>query len=162
MREWYIEIRDLGRPGGSRVVTVIELLSYSNKQPRKAADVFDAKREALLWSEANYVEIDLLRGGRRWPGIADEADYAVAVSLYEDRSQVAVWPWSLRDRLPSVPVPLADSDPPIRVDLQKVLNETCADERYLTRRIHTDSPDPPLPDDDRAWAAERLAAAGVG
>jgi len=65
--ENYLVIRHLG---SGEVVTVIELLSPSNKctgsEGRKA---YLAKREEILSSRTNLVELDLLRGGARLPTV---------------------------------------------------------------------------------------------
>ena len=50
-----------------RVVTVIELLSPSNKELGKDHDHYLAKREEFLGSRTNLVEIDLLRADPRLP-----------------------------------------------------------------------------------------------
>ena len=51
---------------GGRLVTVVEVLSPSNKQPRKvkSADQYLAKRDELRMGGVSLVEVDLLRGGR--------------------------------------------------------------------------------------------------
>lgn len=48
------------------LVTVIELLSPANKRPGvDGADAYHKKRQELLHSTVNILEIDLLRGGKR-------------------------------------------------------------------------------------------------
>ena len=159
--EWSIEISDVSSPFRSRVVTLIEALSFANKQPGRDGDFFEAKRNAVVASDVHYVEIDLLRGGRRWPEISLDASYCVAVSLTSDRDQIAVWPCPLRDPLPTIAIPLARDDRPLRISLQQVVNKAYVDERYVSRRIHKGTPDPPLSEPDCAWAEDLLAAAGL-
>ncbi len=60
-RELYIEILD--RESGMRVVTVIELVSPSNKYAGPGRDKYVAKQQEVLQSDSNLVEIDLLRFG---------------------------------------------------------------------------------------------------
>ena len=62
--ESYLEIRD---SKSRRLVTVIELLSPTNKRPSDDRQRYLAKRAGLLRSEAHFVEIDLLRGWPRMP-----------------------------------------------------------------------------------------------
>src|SRR5438132_494647 len=63
IREPYLEIR---RTGTREVVTVIELLSPTNKRPNSdGLREYLAKRGTVLRSGAHLVEIDLLRSGRR-------------------------------------------------------------------------------------------------
>src|SRR5437867_3445004 len=56
-RHPFLEIRDRDN---EEVVTVIELLSPSNKAPGKDRDHYLAKRDEILWSGVHLVEIDLL------------------------------------------------------------------------------------------------------
>ena len=60
----FVEIRDRR---SRELVTVVEVLSPSNKQPGSTRDQYLAKRQELLDSRANLVEIDLLRGGKPMP-----------------------------------------------------------------------------------------------
>src|ERR1700722_5616417 len=60
----FVEIRDRH---GLDLVTVIELLSPSNKQSGGDRDQYLSKRHKLLSSATHLVEIDLLRGGPRMP-----------------------------------------------------------------------------------------------
>ena len=80
-----------------RIVTVIELLSPSNKYSGSDRDQYIAKREEVLRGPAHLVEIDLLRGGPRLPveGLPDCA-YCVLVSRSDDRPRVGLWPIGLR------------------------------------------------------------------
>ena len=62
MTEGYIEIRERG---GGRVITVIEFLSLSNKQPGEGQESYRRKQAELREARISLVEIDLLRGGPR-------------------------------------------------------------------------------------------------
>ena len=59
-QERYLEIRDVGT---GTVVTVLEVLSPKNKRSGEGRTKYDTKRQNLLNSTANLVEIDLLRTG---------------------------------------------------------------------------------------------------
>ncbi len=61
--EGFIEIIDVG--SGHRVVTVIEVLSATNKIPGEGQELYLRKQRELLRTDVNLVEIDLLRGGER-------------------------------------------------------------------------------------------------
>src|SRR5262249_33557618 len=51
-----------------RLVTCVEVLSPSNKRRgTEGWDIYLRKRQALLMGQANLVEIDLLRGGQKFP-----------------------------------------------------------------------------------------------
>ena len=73
----YLEVRDRE---GREVVTVIELLSPSNKRAGDDRESYLAKRRELLRSPAHLVEIDLLRGWTPMPQEGrPECDYSVMV-----------------------------------------------------------------------------------
>ncbi len=63
LAESFVEIRDRR---SKALVTVLELLSPSNKSGRDRPQ-YVRKRQILLASSVNLVEIDLLRGGARMP-----------------------------------------------------------------------------------------------
>lgn len=73
IQERYLEIRDMH---SHEVVTVIELLSPFNKAAVSPEfDAFRHKRQAVMGSRTHWLEIDLLRGGRRPPEVEGESDY---------------------------------------------------------------------------------------
>ncbi len=77
-RENRIEIRD--RESG-RIVSVIELLSPANKNSGQDRRQFLGKRDELLASHVNYIEIDLLCAGPRMPvDELPECEYYALVS----------------------------------------------------------------------------------
>ena len=108
-----------------RVVTVVELLSPSNKRSRSVGrDTYLEKRNAVLKSPAHLMEVDLLRGGERMP-MREElpaGDYHVILSREEKRPDCDVYSWSVRDPLPEIPIPLAEDDPDISLSFQSVLD----------------------------------------
>src|SRR5205085_941617 len=78
----FIEIRDRQT---RHLVTAIELLSPSNKEPGPNRDQYLAKRALILGSGAHFVEIDLLRGGSRLPiEELPHCDYYIMVSRAEN------------------------------------------------------------------------------
>lgn len=155
-RENFIEIRDRE---DRRLVTVVELLSPANKQPGPNRRQFLGKRQGLLASGVNYVEIDLLRGGPRMPVEARiDCQYYAVVSRAGRRPKADLWPIRLRDRLPAIPVPLRTSDEDARLDLQEALSRAYEAGGYGVY-IYRGSPTPPLATEDRRWAEELLAAA---
>lgn len=150
-RQKYLTILDRHN---RRVVTVIELLSPSNKTLGSDRDQYLAKRRKLLTSTTHFVEIDCRRGGVRPPhDDLPSCDYYVLVSRVEDRPRVGVWPLGLRDRLPVIPIPLAGSDPPVQLDLQFILNRVYDAANY-GKTIYQETPQPPLPPDDADWARQ--------
>lgn len=163
IQELLIEIVDLE---DDSVVTVIEVLSPSNKLPAAHGhDSYHVKRRQVMRSPANLVEIDLLRAGQRVPIVEKlpPCDYLVHVSRAWSRPQGTVWPILLPQPLPSnVAIPLRESEADTALDLQSALHETCQRGRY-ERAIdyRHDPPPPPLTDDQRACLNDVLTAAGL-
>lgn len=117
MRFTSVEIR---KTNTGELVTAIEILSPSNK--RRGHDDHETylkKRRELLRSQANLVEIDLLRGGDRPPleVPVPPAPYYITVSRSETRPKVQVFPVALNEALPAVPIPLREPDPDAVLDL---------------------------------------------
>jgi hypothetical protein len=111
-----LEIRDVAK---RRLVTCIELLSPTNKIG-PGREEYAAKRFHVLSSPAHLVEIDLLRNGARFPTgkPLPPGPYFVFVNRAERRREVEVWSFALQAALPTVPIPLADGDPDVHLDLQ--------------------------------------------
>jgi hypothetical protein len=145
----FLEVRDrLGR----ELITVLELLSPANKRGGADREQYMAKREQLLSSAVHFLEIDLLRGGRRMPLENRRAcDYSVLVSRAEDRPRAGFWPIRLRQRLPIVPVPLQSKDPDARIDLQEVFHDVY-DAAGYDDFIYAGRPNPQLSAKDATWA----------
>ena len=77
----FIEIRS---SDDEELVTVIEVLSPANKRPGTDRDQYEYKRQHLLGSKVNLVEIDLLRRGPRLPvRNLPKCDYCIYVSQPE-------------------------------------------------------------------------------
>jgi hypothetical protein len=147
----FVEIRDRR---SRELVTVVEVLSPSNKQSGSSRDQYLAKRQQLVDSRANLVEIDLVRGGKPMP--LDERPpnnhaYSVLVSRPDDRPRAGFWPIGLRERLPIIPVPLRAPDGDARLDLQQALDHVYEASGY-EYYIYSGLPDPPLEGEDRIWA----------
>jgi hypothetical protein len=146
---------------GRRIVTVIELLSPSNKTAHDSGEAYRFKRDEYIASGVNLVEIDLLRSGVR-PPLGDPAppviDYYLLVSRTSERPRLGIWPFSVRDPLPRIPVPLDPGEPEVLLDLRAALDRAYEEGRYAEQLDYTKSPAPPLREPDATWAREFLAA----
>jgi hypothetical protein len=139
-----------------RVVTVIELLSPSNKYAGRDYEQYLAKRIGYLSSGAHFIEIDLLRGGPRMPCEGMPlCDYVVLLSRTEHRPNVELFPFGVRQEIPPVPVPLNDSHADVMLDLHDAI-DTVYDEALYGLRIYRRQPRPLLKPADREWAAELI------
>lgn len=163
-REGYVEIIEPGR--GERVVTVIEVLSPSNKRPGRDRRDYLQKRRDCEEADLNFVEIDLLRAGEREP-MADlerlpedyRTPYLVAVRRGWGRNLMEFYRVPLRERLPAIAVPLRDTDRDVPLDLQPLITQTYRNGRYDFVDYRAD-PIPPLAAGDAAWADALLRAQG--
>lgn len=141
------------------VVTVLELLSPSNKQNISDREQYTSKRIQLLTSQANFVEIDLLRAGVR-PYLGERpvaTDYYALVSRTSQRPKARFWPIRLRDRLPAITIPLRPPDADASLDMQAALNRIYDFANYESE-IYTTPPDPLLSPEDAEWAKQFVPA----
>ena len=146
-----LEVR---RREGEELVTVIEVLSPTNKKAGWHRDQYVAKRGLLLNGDAHFVEIDLLRGWEPMP-TEDfiESAYRILVSRAEERPAASLWPIGLREPLPTIPIPLRTPDADVPLDLQSVLHVVYDGGGY-ERLIYRYEPVPALHADHAQWAAE--------
>jgi hypothetical protein len=154
-RESYIEI--LRQPERS-LVTALELLSPANKENPGRVEYL-AKRHALIYQNVHLVELDLLMHGRRPPfdKPLPQADYYYLLSRGERRPDCEVYHWTLRQRLPTLPVPLRDPDPDILIDLGAVFATAYERGRFGRRLPYRTSPPAFLREEDRQWVETLLA-----
>ncbi len=147
----FLEIRDRRN---RQLVTVIELLSPTNKRPGSDRDQYLAKRQQILNSSVHLVEIDLLRGGTR-PPIENlpTCHYCIMVSRAEIRPRAELWPLSLQDRLPTIPIPLRPPDPDVALDVQELLHQIYDRARYQTY-VYDGEPEPSLSQEEADWARQ--------
>ena len=158
VREKYLVIRKLH---SSEVVTVIEVLSPSNKRVRgEGRDEYLAKREEVLQSRTNLVELDLLRGGARLPttGPLPEGDYYAFVCRVGRRMRADVYAWPLPHCLPTIPVPLSPGDREASLDLQAVFNSVYDRAGYDYSLDYRQPIAPPLDKANAKWVREVLKA----
>lgn len=150
----FLEIRDRGN---RQLVTVLELLSPFNKRLGPDREQYLAKRQRLLASSVHLVELDLLRGGPRLPmEHLPTCDYCVMVSRYEDRPHVGLWPLGLRDKLPTIPIPLLAQER-AALDLQSALHQVY-DAAGYEDYMYANEPNPALQGPDAEWAQQVIAA----
>jgi hypothetical protein len=141
------------------LVTCIEVLSPSNKRPgTEGWREYERKRQAMLLGRANFLELDLLRGGRKMPMRTQwpDAPYTLLVSWAANAPYCRVWPAHLNEPLPPIPVPLLSPEPDLHLDLQPLIDEIYALARYHELIDYERDLLPALSDDDAARVRELL------
>jgi hypothetical protein len=168
----FVEIRDSAR--GHKLITLIEILSPSNKRPGPDREAYQRKQREVLDSDANLIEFDLLRTGERilpdpnLDAILHQIDppphYLVLVNRAWRRGGAVayqVFPCGLREWLPCIPVPLKQGEPEVPLDLQFVFNRAYDGGPYRRGAVnYSQPPQPPLSEPDAAWAEQWLRSQG--
>jgi hypothetical protein len=171
LEHYFVEIYSSAH--GHRLVTIIEIVSPSNKRPGPDRRSYETKQRDVLESNVNLIELDLLRSGRRllpYPDLVAMVDtlapdYVVLLNREALRQgnwmDYTLYPVLLRETLPCIPVPLAGQDPDVLLDLQVAVNQVYREGPYVRAIDYSVSPDPPLNEADVAWADGLLRAAGL-
>jgi len=165
VHERYVAI--LHRESGLRIVTVIELLSPTNKYAGPGRDSYLEKQKEVLASDANLLEVDLLRFG---PHVLAVAEYAArALGPYEYmactnrvarvRAEFELLPMRLRQPLPRIRIPLMGNDENVVVDLQAVLTRVYEASGYEDQIDYGAPCVPRLSPEDQQWANELIQKA---
>jgi hypothetical protein len=143
-----------------QVITVVELLSPTNKEAGEDRQNYLSKRNEYLANRLNLVEIDLLRGGRRSP-LGDPpppvADYCVMVCREWEYPRAGFWTFTIRDPLPSIPVPLKQELPEVTLSLRACVDRTYDEGRYAESLPYGETLHPRLSKDAAAWVRKLLA-----
>ena len=156
MNEHYLKILDREK---REVVAVIEFVSPTNKIRGSAGrDSFEQKRREIMNSSSHWIEIDLLRGTRMVvvPPTAPPHEYLVHVSPRNKRPTGYLYPISIKQRLPIIPIPLEPGDPAARLDLQAVLDASYDRAAYDLAIDYQSDPDPPLDEELAEWSKQIL------
>ena len=128
----HLEIRMTGEH--RRLVTTIEVLSPGNKLPGFPRERYAMKRERLLYTDANFVEIDLIRAAPPFlPGgftaEHDPTPYLVTVHRAFEHD-LELYPIGIEEPLPTFLVPLRPRDRDIAVNLQAAIGDCYRDGQY--------------------------------
>jgi hypothetical protein len=151
LKDRWIEVR---RREDDALVTVIEVLSPTNKEGTGAGEYYYKRHAILRQRHVNLVEIDLLLDGQRLehPEVLPPGHYYAFVSRAIDLNVRDVYAWTVRQRLPVIPVPLRPGDADARLDLDAALH-TAYDRGRYARRLRYEAPaNAGLSVADRQWA----------
>jgi hypothetical protein len=146
----YIEIY---KNSSDELVAVLELLSPTNKHWGRKK--YWRKRKALRRSRVHLVEVDLLIDGTP-PPLAlplPDAHFHVLLTRNQSPGQCAVYSWNLPDRLPTIPIPLADPDPDLTSNLSTVFRIAYERGQYPRVLDYARPLELPLDAKTRKWAA---------
>jgi Protein of unknown function (DUF4058) len=152
VRESYLEVREAAT---GRVVTIVELLSPKNKRTGEGRIAYDRKRQQVLASAIHFVEIDLLRRGKHFPlGQQQVAkQYYVLVARGDRRPNADLYPFTLREAMPSFALPLEGTDTAPVVVLQEIFNGVY-DRAGFDLEINYRQPIRSLSAEDTTWVEE--------
>jgi Protein of unknown function (DUF4058) len=153
--ERFLEVRDRR---SREVVTLIEVLSPWNKAAGKERwDAFQAKRRTVIASPTHWIEIDLLRAGKRPAEVAEKSDYYALLKRGSAFGPYEVWYFDLRDKLPTIAVPLREPYVDVPLDLRAALEDVYRRAHYAESIDYTsDIPLPRLRPADVQWASEQV------
>lgn len=165
LTETYLEVVDVAT--GNRVITVIEVMSPSNKLPGDGQRAYLNKKRDLLVAQVSLVEIDLLRQGVRFYPLPNwehpdlpRTHYQIVIRRGWEPQTVDVYPIGLTEPLPTIPIPLRPGDAEAILELQPILERCYANGRYAEDIDYRYPPEPSLEGPDAAWLDEFLKAAG--
>ncbi|HEY2154218.1 MAG TPA: DUF4058 family protein [Isosphaeraceae bacterium] len=147
----WIEVR---RREDRSVVAVIELLSPANKVGHGRLE-YVTKRRLLIDEPIHLIELDFLLGSRRLPmgRSLPPGDFCALVASADRRMDCDVYAWTIRQPLPTIPLPLDQPIPDVPIDLASLYATAFERGRY-DRNLRRDRPlDLPLAPDDLAWAS---------
>ena len=161
IEESYLTIKELP---SSKLVTVMQILSPTNKKTEKARGEYLEKRHDLISSGVNFVEIDLLRSGEPMPlrGAPAPSDYRIVICRRRQPRSADLSGFSYRMPIPAIPIPLLVDDPEPMLDLDGILHDLIDRARYDLSIDYRQPPTPRLRPEDESWAAAFLAQATNG
>ena len=129
-----------------KVVTVVEVLSPTNKIPGDGRVSYLHKREEIFASGVSLVEIDLLRGGRSMPlqTVAPPSHYRILISRGWERPDAILFPFSVQQTIPKFTLPLSPEDDEPEIDLGPIINAMHRTARYGQVTRYADPPPGPM------------------
>jgi len=154
--EQYLEITQIN---SKEVITVIEVLSPTNKLDGIGREQYIHKRNQVLSSLTNLIEIDLLRDGRPMPMRVrpkDQKDYRLVVSRRTQRPKAEVYLFDIKEPIPDIPIPLRPNETEPILPLNHLLHELYDKGGYDLKIDYSQALKPPLSDADKAWVMTLL------
>jgi hypothetical protein len=167
-RHSFVEIRDPSQ--GHQLITLIEIVSPSNKRPGADRRAYLQKQREVLDSNASLIELDLLRSGDRllpYPDLDEAigqwepaADYLVLVNRAWRRVGAAMdydlFPIRFAEPLPCILVPLREGQEEVRLDLQQAFDHAYDAGPYRRGAVNYAAPPVPPLEGEAAARAEAM------
>jgi hypothetical protein len=155
--EEYIEARQ--RSDG-KLVTIVELVSPSNKLTTTGRQVYLHRRREHRSQGAGLVEIDLILQGQPTLDYSrdnlPEWDYAVTVTRASQPERHEIYTSTLQKRLPRFKLPLAVDDRDTVLDLQACFLRAFDQGGFAARIDYRREPATQVCDSDREWLDKLL------
>jgi hypothetical protein len=158
IEETFLTIKELP---GRNLVTVIEALSPTNKKTKRARREYLKKRRDLIRSRVNFIEIDLLRGGKPMPLVdpLPRNDYRILICRARPVRREIAHLFNWRTPIPAISIPLLPEDVEPVVDLNSILHSLMDRAHYDLDIDYRRPPTPRLRPADKTWAAPIIARA---
>lgn len=144
--EEYVEVRN--RADG-KLVTLIEVVSPTNKTTTAGRNAYLEKRREALQQRAAIVEIDLVLQGKPTLTFSrdglPEYDYAVTVTRSTAPDRYEIYTSTLQKKLPKFKVPLASDDRDALLDLQPTFSRAYELGSFQSQIDYKSAPPPDVP-----------------
>ena len=144
-----------------KVVTVVEVLSPTNKIRGEGRDNYLHKRAEFFNSRVSLVEIDLLRRWEPMPleTVAPLSHYRILVCRGWQRPNAVLYPFGVQQDIPKFTLPLQPGDDEPEVDLGALVSETHRRGRYGQIAGYANRPPAPaFAAEVQKWVDSRLEA----
>lgn len=147
--ERYLVVREVAT---EEVITVIEILSLANKLTSEGRQEYLNKRNTVLSSQTNLLEIDLLRAGEPMPPFEyNEGGYRILVSAASESPMARVFRFSVRNPIPDISVPVRPSEDEPALPLNTLLHDVYDRGSYDLAIDYNLPAEPPLDAEDAKW-----------
>jgi hypothetical protein len=160
IKEGYLEVREVGTEA---LITTIEILSPSNKRSRKGRQKYLKKRETILETRTNLVEIDLLRKGQPMPILGNkiQSNYRILIYRGDTRPIADLYAFDLQNVIPSFFLPLRSDDREPVINLQELLHQVYEIYDYDLVVDFSQEAVPALSEEEKVWVDEILKKKGL-
>ncbi len=160
IKEGYLEVREVGTEA---LITTIEILSPSNKRSGKGRQKYLKKRETILETRTNLVEIDLLRKGQPMPIVENkiQSNYRILIYRGDTRPIADLYAFNLQNVIPSFSLPLRSDDREPVINLQELLNQVYEIYDYDLVVDFSQEAVPALNEEEKVWVDGVLKEKGL-